>query len=130
MQLYNLVPNIYDELETLSDGKPLPLTEEEIDRTIAGMREALVSWATPRQRDSNFTVRMSNVGKPSRQLWYEKRDPRGRGGIDGPTQIKFLYGHLLEEIVLMLVRMAGLMVRLLMLRLHHALRSTSLKKGA
>ena len=107
MQLYNLVPNIYDELELLSDGKPLPLTEEEIDRTGAGMREALVSWATPRQRDSNFTVRMSNVGKPSRQLWYEKRDPKGRGGIDGPTQIKFLYGHLLEEIVLMLVRMAG-----------------------
>ncbi len=28
-------------------------------------------------------------------------------GIDGATQIKFLYGHLLEEIVLMLVRMAG-----------------------
>tara|TARA_R110000744_G_C19137069_1_gene537788 strand:- start:25 stop:708 length:684 start_codon:yes stop_codon:yes gene_type:complete len=50
---------------------------------------------------------MSNVGKPSRQLWYEKRDPEGRGGIDGATQIKFLYGHLLEEVVLMLVRMAG-----------------------
>jgi len=50
---------------------------------------------------------MSNIGKPSRQLWYEKRDEQGRGGIDGATQIKFLYGHLLEEIVLMLVRMAG-----------------------
>jgi hypothetical protein len=50
---------------------------------------------------------MSNVGKPSRQLWYEKRDPAGRGSVDGATQIKFLYGHLLEEIVLMLVRMAG-----------------------
>jgi len=38
-------------------------------------------------------------------LWFEKRDPQGRGLVDGPTQIKFLYGHLLEEIVLMLVRM-------------------------
>tara|TARA_R110000803_G_scaffold54309_1_gene110995 strand:- start:1269 stop:2123 length:855 start_codon:yes stop_codon:yes gene_type:complete len=107
MHLNDLVPNIYKELEALSNGEALPLTEEEIDRTIAGMREALVSWATPRKRDTNFTVRMSNVGKPPRQLWYEKRDPKGRGNIDGPTQIKFLYGHLLEEIVLMLVRMAG-----------------------
>jgi len=107
MKLDTLVPDIYSHLEKLSDGTPLPLTEEEIDKTLVGMREALVSWATPRERDTNFTVRMSNVGKPSRQLWYEKRDPKGRGGIDGATQIKFLYGHLLEEVVLMLVRMAG-----------------------
>ena len=107
MKLDTLVPDIYSHLEKLSDGTPLPLTEEEIDKTLVGIREALVSWATPRERDTNFTVRMSNVGKPSRQLWYEKRDPKGRGGIDGATQIKFLYGHLLEEVVLMLVRMAG-----------------------
>ena len=107
MELNTLVPDIYKHLEKLSDGTPLPLTEEDIDNTLVGMREALMSWATPRERDSNFTVRMSNVGKPARQLWYEKRDPQGRGGIDGATQIKFLYGHLLEEVVLMLVRMAG-----------------------
>jgi len=107
MQLNTIVPDIYKHLESLSDGKVLPLTEKDIDNTVAGMREALMSWAAPSERSKNFTVRMSNVGKPSRQLWYEKRDPQGRGGIDGPTQIKFLYGHLLEEIVLMLVRMAG-----------------------
>jgi|TARA_R110000765_G_scaffold27112_1_gene66128 hypothetical protein len=107
MKLDTLVPDIYNHLEKLSDGIPLPLTEEDIDNTLVGMREALMSWATPRERDNKFTVRMSNVGKPARQLWYEKRDPQGRGGIDGATQIKFLYGHLLEEIVLMLVRMAG-----------------------
>jgi len=107
MELNTLVPDIYKHLESLSDGVPLPLTEAEIDKTVADMKEALMSWATPRDRDQKFTVRMSNVGKPARQLWYEKRDPQGRGGIDGATQIKFLYGHLLEEIVLMLVRMAG-----------------------
>jgi hypothetical protein len=107
MNLSTVVPDIYQKLEMLSEGEALPLTEEDIDSTVAAMREALVSWATPRKRDTNFTVRMSNVGKPSRQLWYEKRDPAGRGSVDGATQIKFLYGHLLEEIVLMLVRMAG-----------------------
>jgi hypothetical protein len=107
MKLDTLVPDIYRHLESLSDGIPLPLTEAEIDKTVADMKVALMSWATPRERNKDFTLRMSNIGKPSRQLWYEKRDEQGRGGIDGATQIKFLYGHLLEEIVLMLVRMAG-----------------------
>lgn len=105
MSLNNVVPDIYKHLEGLSDGKPLPLTEEDIDSTLSGIKKALMSWASPSERNKEFTVRMSNVGKPARQLWFEKRDPQGRGLVDGPTQIKFLYGHLLEEIVLMLVRM-------------------------
>ena len=105
--LNTLVPDIYELLENLSNGKPLPITEEALDITMASMKEAILHWATPRSRDTDFSVRMSNVGKPSRQLWFEKRDPAGRGGVDGATQIKFLYGHILEEIVLMLVRMAG-----------------------
>ena len=106
-KLDSVVPDIYKHLEGLSDGKPLPLTEEDIDNTLVGIKEALMSWAVPSERNKDFTLRMSNIGKPSRQLWFEKRDPEGRGGVNGPTQIKFLYGHLLEEIVLMLVRMAG-----------------------
>lgn len=105
MSLNNVVPDIYKHLEGLSDGTPLPITEEDIDSTLSGIKEALMSWAVPSERNKDFTVRMSNIGKPARQLWFEKRDPQGRGSIDGPTQIKFLYGHLLEEIVLMLVRM-------------------------
>ena len=105
--LNTIVPDIYGLLENLSNGEPLPITEEALDETMASMKEAILHWATPRKRDTNFTVRMSNVGKPSRQMWFEKRDPNGRGSVDGATQIKFLYGHVLEEIVLMLVRMAG-----------------------
>lgn len=105
-KLSTVVPDIYKHLENLSAGEPLPLTEEDIDKTVEDIRAALKSWATPRKQNEDFSVRMSNAGKPHRQLWYEKRDPQGRSDIDGPTQIKFLYGHLLEEIVLMLVRMA------------------------
>ena len=105
--LNTIVPDIYGLLENLSNGEPLPITEEALDETMASMKEAILHWATPRPRDTDFTVRMSNVGKPSRQMWFEKRAPSGRGDVDGATQIKFLYGHILEEIVLMLVRMSG-----------------------
>ena len=104
--LENVVPDIYNLLENLSAGEPLPLSEEALDETLASMKEAIMHWATPRKRDTDFTVRMSNVGKPNRQMWFEKRDTNTSRDIDGPTQIKFLYGHLLEEVVLMLVRMA------------------------
>ena len=106
-KLSSVVPDIYNMLEKLSDGEPLPITEEALDETMASMKEAIMHWATPRKRDTDFTVRMSNVGKPSRQMWFEKRDTDKSGDVDGATQIKFLYGHVLEELVLMLVRMAG-----------------------
>ena len=105
--LKNVVPDIYKMLESVSQGEPLPITEEELDKTMASMKEAIMHWATPRKRDTDFTLRMSNVGKPQRQMWYEKRDTDINSEVDGPTQIKFLYGHILEELVLMLVRMAG-----------------------
>tara|TARA_R100000742_G_C4279678_1_gene105259 strand:- start:15761 stop:16615 length:855 start_codon:yes stop_codon:yes gene_type:complete len=107
MILSTLVSDIYEKLELLSEGQPLPISEEEIDHTVEAIRACLISWAKPPEKPPGFTVRMSNVGKPDRQLWYEKNDKDINGAIDGPTQIKFLYGHLLEEIVLMLVRMSG-----------------------
>ena len=106
-ELKNLVPDIYKELEKISEGKPINLTEKDIDNTLAKIKESMMAWATPSERDNNFTLRMSNIGRPARQLWYQKRDELVKSSIDGPTQIKFLYGHILEEIVLMLVRMAG-----------------------
>ena len=107
MNLSTLVPDIYEHLELLSEGQALPISEEEIDRTTEAIKTCLLAWANPEERNRDFTVRMSNVGKPDRQLWYEKRDPNVKSSIDGPTQIKFLYGHILEEIALMLVRMTG-----------------------
>ena len=106
-ELKNLVPDIYKELEKISEGKSINLTEKDIDNTLAKIKKSMMAWATPSERDNNFTLRMSNIGRPARQLWYQKRDELVKSSIDGPTQIKFLYGHILEEIVLMLVRMAG-----------------------
>ena len=106
-KLDTLVADIYESLEGLSNGKPLEISEEELDHVATNIKEAIRHWATPRSRDVDFTLRMSNIGKPLRQLWYDKRSDSQGGTPNGATQIKFLYGHLLEEIVLMLVRIAG-----------------------
>ena len=105
-KLNNLIPDIYKELEDLSKGQPLPLSKDNIDKTMEGIKNAILSWSDPSERNKDFTLRMSNVGKPTRQLWFEKRDSE-QNTASAPLQIKFLYGHLLEEILLMLARMSG-----------------------
>ena len=105
--LDTLIQDIYSSLEGLSSGEALNISEEELDLTLSRMKESILAWSQPREVENGFRLRMSNIGRPLRQLWYESKNNSDPHAVSGPTQIKFLYGHILEEIVLMLVRMAG-----------------------
>ena len=105
--LDTLIQDIYSSLEGLSTGEALNISEEELDLTLSRMKESILAWSKPREVDNRFRLRMSNIGRPLRQLWYESQSSSDPHVVSGSTQIKFLYGHILEEIVLMLVRMAG-----------------------
>lgn len=53
-------------------------------------------------------LRMSNLGTPClRKLWYQVNMAEAAEPIDGPALLKFLYGHILEELVLFLSKEAG-----------------------
>ena len=105
--LDTLIQDIYSSLEGLSSGEALNISEEELDLTLSRMKESILAWSKPREVENSFRLRMSNIGRPLRQLWYESKNTSDHHVVSGSTQIKFLYGHILEEIVLMLVRMAG-----------------------
>lgn len=104
--LDTLVEDIYESLEPLNSGGPLALTEEDIDKVGEDIKEALKHWAWPSKRNSGFSMRMSNIGRPARQLWFEKKANRVNT-FKPSDQIRFLYGHILEAVVLMLVRLSG-----------------------
>lgn len=54
------------------------------------------------------TLRMSNVGKPcTRQLWYAVNEPETLEPIPIANRVKFLYGDILEEMLLYLAKEAG-----------------------
>lgn len=53
------------------------------------------------------TLRMSNVGKPNRQLWYEVNMPELSEDLHPNSYLKFLYGDLIEELLLFLAVQAG-----------------------
>ena len=53
------------------------------------------------------TLRMSNLGKPNRQLWYEVNVPHESEPLQPSTYLKFLYGDVIEELLLTLVKLTG-----------------------
>lgn len=49
---------------------------------------------------------MSNIGKGARQLWYDKRYPAGED-FPAHTLVKFMFGDILESLLLFLADVAG-----------------------
>jgi len=101
-----LVQDIYQAISPLTENKQIKVNDEDIDKFGKAMASALKHWATPQPRDTS-TLRMSNIGKPSRQLWYDLNAEQAPQQLASSTLIKFLYGHLLEELVLFFVKIAG-----------------------
>lgn len=51
---------------------------------------------------------MSSIGKPDRQLWYEMNlPPEEKEQFSGEMYLKFLFGHILEDLLLFLAEEAG-----------------------
>jgi len=105
--LDTLVEDIYGKLSVLGEGKPLDLDEKTIDDFGESMKTILSEWSNPKPRD-NGTLRMSNIGRPTRQLWYDLKSTGESTEVIPPSVfIKFLYGHLLEEVLLFLIKLSG-----------------------
>lgn len=105
-QLNTLIDDIYSKIEILGRGEAIDISEEELDKFAEFMKQALKDWMTPRENQQP-TLRMSNIGKPNRQLWFDMNSKKEPKGINAPTMIKFLYGHILERVVLFLTELAG-----------------------
>jgi hypothetical protein len=70
--LDTLVEDIYNKIGVLADGEHMELDEAIIDKFGESMKEVLYNWSHPAPR-GNTTLRMSNVGRKERQLWYDMK---------------------------------------------------------
>tara|TARA_Y100000310_G_scaffold289645_1_gene316198 strand:+ start:969 stop:1829 length:861 start_codon:yes stop_codon:yes gene_type:complete len=61
------------------------------------------------QNKERTVLRMSSIGKPFRQLWYETHYPEmnEENRNEYSLMIKFLYGHILEELLVLLLKTSG-----------------------
>ena len=96
-----LVEDIYD-LFTNADKNNIK--EEDLKNLVDGISNAVVSALSKRDRKSY--LRLSLIGQPNRKIWYElKEAPKQE--LSGPTLIKFLYGDILEHLLIFLCKTAG-----------------------
>ena len=100
-----LVQDIYN-LFTLD---PIDKDEKEVDALIdhfgdmikVHIKEFLYSKPRPDH------LRLSGIGKPDRQLWYDMNTKTEEERITPSTRIKFLYGYILEELLLLFASISG-----------------------
>tara|TARA_R100001244_G_scaffold25807_1_gene26097 strand:+ start:2557 stop:3396 length:840 start_codon:yes stop_codon:yes gene_type:complete len=104
--LDTLVGDIYDTISPLNNNKSLNIPEDLIENFGEGIKDALRHWSKA-QPDRKETLRMSNIGLPTRKLWYNKKYPNTKSTAEKNLPIRFLYGHMLEELLLFLIKLSG-----------------------
>ena len=86
----------------IADGVPV---EQVINDFGENVKQILRNNITESKFDKR-KLRMSNIGKKDRQLWYSYNGYKGEE-LMPHTRIKFLYGHLIEEMILALTKLSG-----------------------
>ena len=102
--IYTLVEDIYKLMDTKEVDPDVNL-DEEIELFGESMKEIMRKEFTPQQRD-NRKLRLSAIGKPDRQLWSAAQG-LDKEKLKPHTYIKFMYGHMIEEMLLLFIRLAG-----------------------
>lgn len=59
------------------------------------------------KRSGKGYLRMSNIGRPDRQLWFDINGTGDKEPLLPPTLIKFAYGDMIEQMILLYAKMAG-----------------------
>jgi len=100
-----LIDDIYKTLEDGIDNVTVK-KRDAIYKCGTEVMEAITRAVTEKRDNSNPTLRMSQIGKPSRQVWYDMKNTN-REPITGQTKIKFLFGDILESLLLCLTQLAN-----------------------
>lgn len=122
--LDTLIPDIH---RLFSPETQVNLDPEVIEMFGMSVKEALVKALT--EPDTSTLppaaprLRMSRMGRPLRQLWFEQHahefDTNTMGefakheirshfsGLDSQTKLKMLYGHIIEAMLIALIKLAG-----------------------
>jgi len=101
----NVVADIYALMES-KDADPSVDVEAEIEKFGEGVKALMRTEFGREKREDNRRLRLSNIGRTDRYLWNHYNGTAGEE-LQPHTYVKFMYGHLIEEMLLFLTRMAG-----------------------
>lgn len=103
--LDTLVEDIYDLLDPDTEHT---VSEENLDLFAEACKDIFRTKLSKQDRPADRPIRFSALGKPDRQVWMDAHpDPEHEEKLIPKTYIKFLYGDLIEQLILFLAREAG-----------------------
>ena len=103
-QIETLVEDIY---KVLDEGLPENYDEERINRFGLDLARIIASRIDG-GRSHTPGLRMSNIGQPcERKLWYSINEPEKAEKLAPQTRMKFLFGDILESLLLFLAEASG-----------------------
>ena len=100
--LDSLPADIYNLFDSKTHHEP---SEENLHSFTEGLKDILRDRLRS-QPPREHALRFSALGKPDRQQWLESRGVKGEE-MEGKTYFKFLYGHVIEALILFLAKEAG-----------------------
>ena len=100
--LDTLVPDIY---ELFNPEIEHEVNEDNLDAFADNIKNILRSRLKEREKD--FSLRFSNLGRPDRQVWMAAHPDAADEALTSKTYFKFLYGDVIEALLLFLATEAG-----------------------
>ena len=86
----------------LSEETKVEYVDQFLDNLERTIHDKLIN-----RKDKQGTLRMSNFGQPDRKLWYTVNTPKDAEDMSPEAYLKFLYGDVIEELILLLAKLAG-----------------------
>jgi len=102
-----LVEDIYNLFEPSIINQ---ISEKDLEKHLKEFTKSVtnnISIVLNEQPRKKRRLSLSSIGKPTRQLWYDKHSSSEARPLAPSTRIKFLYGHILEDLLILLSRVAG-----------------------
>ena len=101
-----LVDDIYKVLRNGVSFDDIPTTNKEHMREFcADLGELMYAALDSSKRKRDKGLRLSGVGRPVCQLWYDAHT-EDEEELDGPTRFKFIYGDIIELLMVLLIKLS------------------------
>jgi len=102
MKIDTVVPDI---MNMIDEGyKP---DAKNLEEFVCSIDYAVRRQMDPDKRERDSYLRMSNLGKPDRQLYYEINGGVDKELLSADTRLKFLWGDIVEALLVYLVKESG-----------------------
>ena len=104
------IDTLVEDIYSLFSLDPIDMDEEIVDQYIDDFGEMLKTHIKAFMYEkpaTNGSLRLSIIGKPDRQLWYDINTIKKEDTLKPSTRIKFLYGYILEELLLLCTSISG-----------------------